>query len=167
MSITMLKQFLQDNTALFKHSKKNSNYKYKSFYELVLELGQEMKPARTSKELTGQRKNCYGNCQALAFMEPELTYCEGFAIPNTIDFPASHAWLLDKSGTVIEVTWEEPGRAYLGIAFSTTFIKSILKEREENKGSNYLSLLECNHLEGYSFLKYGFPNDAYANGIMG
>lgn len=162
MSITLLKQFLQDNAALFKHSGKNSQYKYKSFYELILELGKEMRPATTSKELRGQRKNCYGNCQTLAFMKPELSYCEGFAIPNTIDFPASHAWLLDKSGKVIEVTWKDPGLAYLGIPFSTTFIKSILKEREEKKRSNYLSLLECNHLENYSFLKYGFPNEAYA-----
>ncbi len=162
MSITLLKQFLQDNAALFKHSKKNSNYKYKSFYELVLELGQEMKPARTSQELRGQPKNCYGNCQTLALIEPELTYCEGFALSNGIGFPVPHSWLLDQSGTVIEVTWEEPASAYIGIPFSTTFIKSILKERETNKGSDYLSLLECNHLEKYSFLKYGIPEEAYA-----
>ncbi|MCH2246555.1 MAG: hypothetical protein MK111_18315 [Crocosphaera sp.] len=162
MSITLLKQFLQDNAALFKHSKKNSNYKYKSFYQLVLELGQEMKPARTPEEFTGQPKNCYGNCQTLAFLEPELTYCEGFALCNGIDFPVSHSWLLDQSGTVIEVTWQEPGRAYIGITFSTTFIKSILKEREERQRSNYLSLIESNHLENYSFLKYGIPEEAYA-----
>ncbi|MEL4895936.1 hypothetical protein [Crocosphaera sp. Alani8] len=163
MSITMLKQFVRDNAGLFKNSSRNTKYKYKSFYELVLELGQEMKPVITSEDLMGQRKNCYGNCQALAFIESELTYCEGFALSNGIDFPISHAWLLDKSGTVIEVTWEEPGRAYLGIAFSTQFIKSILKDRERNQRSNYLSLIECNHLEDYSFLKYGLPDSALIN----
>ncbi len=162
MSITTLKQFLEDNAALFKHSNKNSNYKYKSFYELVLELGQEMKPATTSEEFTGQPKNCYGNCQTLAFLEPELTYCEGFAISNTTDLPVSHAWLLDQSGTVIEVTWQEPGRAYIGIPFSNKFTKSILKERKERQRSNYLSLIECNYLEQYSFLKEGIPESAYA-----
>ncbi|MDJ0581681.1 hypothetical protein [Crocosphaera sp.] len=162
MSITLLKQFLQDNADLFKHSKKNSNYKYKSFYELVLKLGQEMKPAIRSEEFTGQPKNCYGNCQTLAFLEPELTYCEGFALSNGIDFPVSHAWLLDQSGTVIEVTWQEPGSAYIGIAFSNTFIQSVLKEREERQRSNYLSLIESNYLENYSFLKEGIPESAYS-----
>lgn len=162
MSITLLKQFLQDNAALFKNRGKNSQYKYKSFYELILELGQEMKPAITSEELRGKPKNCYDNCQTFAFLKPELTYCEGFAISNSTDLTISHSWLLDESGIVIEVTWEDPGRAYLGIAFSTTFVESILKQREDKKRSNYLSLLECNHLEDYSFLKYGFPDDAYA-----
>ncbi len=161
--MTTLKQLLRKCSEVMQNTGKNSKYKYRTFYELVLELGQEMKPAITSKELRGEPKNCYGNCQTLAFIEPELTYCEGFALSNSIDFPVSHAWLLDQSGKVVEVTWEEPGRAYLGITFSTAFVKSILKKREEREKSNYLSLMESNHLENYSFLKYGIPSEALAN----
>ena len=161
MSISSLKQLLEQNSELIKKSGKNARYKYESFYELVLELGQEMKPTRTPKELIGQTKNCYYNCLELAFENPQLTYCEGYTFSNKIPFPIAHAWILNKSGRVIEATWEEPAQAYIGIAFSIAFVKSILKERESQKRRNYLSLFEGNHLEKHSFLKEGLPLEAY------
>ncbi|MEA5536791.1 hypothetical protein [Crocosphaera sp. XPORK-15E] len=161
MSISILRQLLQQYSVLVNKSGKNAQYKYKTFYELVLEIGQEMKPTTTPKELMGQPKNCYYNCQLIAFEHPDLTYCEGFTLSNNMPFPLAHAWLLDHSGMVIEPTWEEPAQAYIGIPFSIAFVKSILKEREDKKRSNYLSLFECNHLEGYSFLKEGLPSEAY------
>lgn len=163
MSIFSLKQLLEQNSELIKKSGKNSQDKYSSFYELVLELGQEMKPTRTPKELIGQPKNCYYNSLRLAFKNPQLTYCEGYTFANKIPFPLAHAWLLNKSGRVIEPTWEEPAQAYIGIAFSITFVKSILKERESQKRRNYLSLFEGNYLEKYSFLKEGLPLEAYGS----
>jgi hypothetical protein len=137
------------------------DFKYWRFEQLVLDCGREMQPDENSSSERGRTKSCYWNCQQLVSKQPELIYCEGFAVSQNVGFPLSHAWLLNSAGKVLEPTWEFPGEAYLGVAFSWEWIRSLMKSRQQRGRDNDLSVFECNYLEEYSLLKEGLPPDAY------
>ncbi|CAB4130412.1 hypothetical protein UFOVP119_36 [uncultured Caudovirales phage] len=66
-----------------------------------------------------QPKDCYRNAAHLAIANPGYTYCEGYAIRNSLPLPIQHAWVVDGIGRVIDSTWSEPERCqYLGVPFS-------------------------------------------------
>lgn len=135
--------------------------KYAGFEELVLDCGTVMaaKPLTEDIDL-GLPKSCYMNSQQLAFQRKDLTYVEGYVLAEDISFPIAHAWLLTPEGHAIDPTWETPGICYLGVPFSTEWVKSVLKARKKKGRGNDLSIFECNYLEAYSLLKQGLPPDA-------
>ena len=63
-------------------------------------------------------------------------------------------------GYAIDPTWDEPGVTYLGIPFSTDWVKSILKARKAKGREEDLSILEGNYIENCSLLKEGLPDKA-------
>jgi hypothetical protein len=152
---------LEKRAALMREVNANPGWKYRSFEELVLDCGREMQPDENSWLEQGLPKSCYWNCQQLVSKQPELIYCEGFAASQDVGFPLAHAWLLNTEGKVLEPTWDSPGEAYLGIAFSWEWVRALLKSRRQQGKKNDLSVFECNFLEKFSLLKEGLSPDAY------
>ncbi|MDF5722165.1 MAG: hypothetical protein PUP91_17095 [Rhizonema sp. PD37] len=156
-----LEMALNQLADLVKKSRLNSDWKYRSYSELVLHCGVFFKNQPQTPFLKRMTpRSCYYNCQKLAFENKELIYVEGYALAQDISFPLSHAWLMDTDGHVIEPTWEVIGTAYIGVPFSTAWIKSFLQLRERKDN---LSIFEGNYLEGYSLLKEGLPTYALAD----
>jgi hypothetical protein len=139
----------------------NPDWKYGGFEELVLDCGRTMQPDENSSSERGRPKSCYWNCQQLVSKRPELIYCEGYALTEDVGFLIAHAWLLNSEGKVLEPTWESPGEAYWGVAFSYEWVQSLLSQRRQRGRDNELSVFESNYLEKYSLLKEGLPPDAY------
>lgn len=65
---------------------------------------------------SGPNRECFRNSHVVATRTKHLVYVEGRAVPEGFPLAVDHAWCVDLStGMVIETTWPEPGRAYLGI----------------------------------------------------
>ena len=158
-----LKQFLESQVSLLKKIHLNADWKYGGFEELVQECGSLMKakPLPPNIKLRSP-KQCYRNCQELVFKRKNLTYVEGYALALDVTIPLAHAWLLTAEEEVIDPTWNPPGTVYLGVPFSTEWVKSFLKSRKQRTNTQNLSILEGNYLENYSLLKQGLPLAAYS-----
>lgn len=70
----------------------------------------------------GATGECYRVAFGLAMKHPELTYCEGRALAMGI-VPVGHAWCIDADGLVVDTVWDEYQTDYVGVAFSTAFMK--------------------------------------------
>jgi hypothetical protein len=160
--LSQLKQYLQDRADLIRKLYSKPDCQYAGFEELVLDCGTTMEAKPLPKNIKrGLPKSCYWNSQQLAFKRKSLTYVEGYVLAQDISFPVAHAWVLTPEGYAIDPTWEAPGICYLGVPFSTKWLKSLLAERKKKGRDNDLSIFECNYLEGFSLLKEGLPPDAY------
>lgn len=87
----------------------------------------------------GEPKQCFYNASIRA-MRHGLRYVEGYA---TSIIPVHHAWVLDASGKVLEVTWDKPGSAYFGIEFDP---KHVIDWKRKSSDS----ILFNNHMELYT-----------------
>jgi hypothetical protein len=72
---------------------------------------------------TGQVKQCFRNSRNLvARSRGRLRYVEGFALTERIPIPVMHAWAIDETDGVVDVTWSHPivggGCAYVGVVFT-------------------------------------------------
>ena len=160
--LPQLKQYLQDRADLIRKLYSKPNCQYAGFEELVLDCGTTMEAKPLPKNIKrGLPKCCYWNSQQLAFKRKSLTYVEGYALAEDVPMAVAHAWVLTPEGHAIDPTWESPGICYLGVPFSTEWVKSVLKARKKRGRGDDLSIFECNYLEEYSLLKQGLPTDAY------
>jgi hypothetical protein len=74
--------------------------------------------------------HCGRNASRLALRDPELTYVEGFAVPNFFIGQVNylgHSWVADPEGRVIDPTWPEGGSEYFGVPFETDYVRGIGK----------------------------------------
>jgi hypothetical protein len=65
---------------------------------------------------------CFENSADFA-RRPGLIYVEGFAlvaVPGLVGF--EHAWCVDASGHIHEVTWDRPGLAYFGVPLAFEYV---------------------------------------------
>jgi hypothetical protein len=162
-SLSSLKSFLEAQAILMRKIHSNPGWKYGGFEELVLDCGALMKAKPLPQNIKhGSPKQCYWNCQEIAFKRGNLTYVEGYAIAPQVSLPVAHAWLLTPEGDVIDPTWNPPGTVYLGVPLSTNWLKSFLESRRQRKNIQNLSIFEGNYLEHYSLLKHGLPPAAYS-----
>lgn len=160
--LSKLRQLLQERATLARNIRPNLDWKYAGFEELVLDCGTAMEVKPLPKDIKkAAPKRCYFNSQQLAFKKKHLTYVEGYVLAADISFPIAHAWLMTPEGDAIDPTLEPPGIAYIGIPFSTKWLKSVLALRKKKGRDDDLSIFECNYLEEYSLLKQGIPADAY------
>ena len=163
LALSSLKSYLE-TFALLRRGNHPEDWKYGGFEELVLNCGIAMdaKPLPRNIE-RGTPKQCYANCQRLAFRRKTLTYVEGYAVPALrTPMPIPHAWLLTAEGEAIDPTLETPGIIYLGVPLSTGWVKTFLAERQKRTKKDDISIFEGNILEDYSLLKEGLPPDATA-----
>lgn len=78
-------------------------------------------------------KQCFGNCQLLA-VDRGWSYVEGYAVAED-GFAVHHAWCGDEVGRAIDPTWEKPGVAYFGVAFSPKEVAGRLLKAKASGGS--------------------------------
>ncbi|KGH48629.1 hypothetical protein IN07_01315 [Modestobacter caceresii] len=68
----------------------------------------------------GPMRQCYNNAfhavvESLGTAD-QLTYCEGFALPASLELAVEHAWAVDAAGRVIDPTWDDAPRCgYVGV----------------------------------------------------
>jgi hypothetical protein len=130
-----LQQYLQDRADLIRKFSSKPAYLESGFEELVLDCGTVMEAKPMPPTLKrGLPKSCYWNSQQLMFKRKSLTYVEGYALAEDVPMAVAHAWLLTPEGYAIDPTWETPGICYLGVPFSTEWVKSVLKARKKEVG---------------------------------
>lgn len=79
-------------------------FRYKSIQRLILETGRPFLKRVEPTPFKGKPKSCFQNCFQASWMEPNLSYCEGFAIYNELPIAVSHAWLVNEALEVIDPT---------------------------------------------------------------
>lgn len=98
-----------------------------SVFRYVLEYGSVWTPAPLPSEIPRmEAQNCFANCIALATVEDDLRYVEGYGISPEVGFPVYHAWLVDGDDRVIDPTWDRPERrSYRGVVVPLKFVLSL------------------------------------------
>jgi hypothetical protein len=110
-----LRIWLQQMDHLIPQDLTARGYAYRNTYHFLLAHGRwyppRPLPARYGR---GAPQQCYTNA-TLAGIFQGLRYVEGWALHV---IPTPHAWATDARGRLYELTWETPGRAYLGVEFA-------------------------------------------------
>lgn len=130
---------------------KREGWRYSSYAELVLDLGQEWNPAPLPPTIEhGTKKECFRNALLLAFDNSDLTYVEGW---GTSIIPVEHAWCVDYDGNVVDPTWDDGfERAYFGVAIPTQIAIRIVTE------TGYYGIFGNDFRNDFELLKNGLPD---------
>lgn len=106
----------------------------------VLEHGREWTPSPLQEKSPikrGAPKQCFFSSQAILMkllkkgLEEEYTYVEGYASSGELGFilPVHHAWLADREGRVIDVTWNKPeASVYFGVPFRSRYVFEMIEK---------------------------------------
>jgi len=99
--------------------------------QFVLDYGWWYEPIKPPKQIVlGTPKQCLKNAVNLTLDDDSLIYCEGYALFKSGGLPVIHAWVTDGHGNAIDNTWPEPGVAYAGVPFKSSFVNmTALKNR--------------------------------------
>lgn len=109
-----------------KMPKRVSNAYYST--ELLYSHSAFCKPALKPSDVPwGRKQQCFRNALELASENPDYTYVEGYAF---FMIPIHHAWVVDRSGNVIDNTWDELGSCYRGVPFT---LEAITRSAVESK----------------------------------
>lgn len=76
-------------------------------------------------KLKGRLKSCYKWSLVAAMNDPNMLYCEGYAMSDTLGIPLIHAWCVDKTtGAVHDPTWKRKyrGIGYVGLPMQLDFV---------------------------------------------
>ncbi len=115
----------------------------------VLEHGREWTASSLQEKSPikrGAPRQCFANSQAILAklltkgLEEDYTYVEGYASSGDLNFilPVHHAWLVDREGRVIDVTWNTPeASVYFGVPFRSCYVFEMIE-----KTSGYHSLID-------------------------
>lgn len=76
----------------------------------------------------GPPKCCYGHSAFLCSLYPQLEYVEGVALFKECPLMFEHAWVTNAQNELIDGTWLNVGRAYLGVRFPLKMITTSLKK---------------------------------------
>lgn len=159
----ILLSFLKDASsyAIEEMKEDKTGWKYCSFEEVLLDIGQEMKPFIRPRYIKRGRPNfCYANCQQLVLKSDTLKYVEGYAIAvdeRISGCPIPHAWVVDSDGRAYDPTWQDVGWYYLGIVFPTPLVDTIWHNRAKKGDEHEVSIFQGHYLEDRFLLRDGFP----------
>ena len=133
-------------------------WKFSCPESLVLHYGRFWTPQPKPKDVRwGRQKQCFSNAHDLANCRPDLTYCEGFALDQSIPEAFCHAWCVDRNGNVVDNTWRTPGRAYMGIPLNLRWVSQVIFSL-----GTYGVLLEGDVFYNVKLLQRGIPARAIA-----
>jgi len=76
-------------------------------------------------DIKGVPHECFKNSALVVLSRLDLIYCEGYT--SVGGFPLQHAWVTNDRGDLLEVTYDHPHDRYIGIAVTSSFLKSRLK----------------------------------------
>ena len=93
----------------------------------LAEQGWYYKPTERPRGIRlGSAHDCHMNAfKTVLEDEDRLFYCEGVACSPGLP-PLPHAWVTDGTGSVVEVTWSEPGVMYLGIPIKLAYVAKMI-----------------------------------------
>ena len=99
--------------------------------QFVLDYGWWYEPVQLPEQIAiGTPEQCHTNAVNLAINDDSLIYCEGYALFKDGSLPVIHAWVTDGNGNAIDNTWPQPGVAYAGVPFKSSFVTmTALKNR--------------------------------------
>ena len=154
----MLHDTVKQMADIFSTMNKREGYKYSSSEDLVLKQGKFFTPEKRPENIElGPKKECFANASKLALERSDLTYVEGYAMVNDrLPLPIAHAWCVDKKGRVVDNTWENPGVAYFGVPFKTSYLAKKLSE------TGVYGILSGS-VGSSDFLKDGVPSEGIAS----
>lgn len=116
-------------------------FKYCCMEDFILSAGSDFIPKKLPEDIPrGVIKMCYQNTFDLCMRNPELIYCEGYALGSIM--PVMHAWASTKTREVIDATWPEVGSEYVGLPFKFDYVRECMLESEtygviDNWGQGY------------------------------
>ncbi len=83
----------------------------------------------------GSAGQCFKNATLYALARDDVFYTEGYAIDPNFPVPIQHAWLVDRTGKVIDPTWRQSkDHTYFGMAFQRAFVAEQLLHNKEEPG---------------------------------
>src|SRR5260221_725834 len=104
-------------------------------YQFIFKNGMDCQfdPTRSFNIAPGVAQGCYRNATLVALERGDLTYVEGYATVHGV--PISHAWLVDRTGLVLEPTLRPKDSAdrtigYFGVPFKTEYVLKALKKNK-------------------------------------
>lgn len=150
-----LRQALAEFARMTGQSRRASGWRYLSIEALVLAHGRFADATRIRSDRRGRVRKCFKNALDAAASAGDLTYVEGYALPQSLPLPILHAWCIDDGGALVEPTWGEPGAAYLGIPLALPFVFDTVSRR------NRYGVLDAPELR-WPLLQHGLPADALA-----
>jgi hypothetical protein len=131
-------------------SSRNKNWKYKSYEELVLDIGSEFYSEGTILDEYGEMGYCYKNA-ALRSLRTREHYCEGWAVTKELPIPLQHAWCVDENDEVMDPTWHNQPAIYIGVKLELEYVtKHLLK-------TGYYGIFENDWKNESEILKKGIP----------
>lgn len=103
------------------------DWKFANTSDLVAQQGQDYPYAPKPDNIPqGEPNSCYNNAYDLMDAKPgRYTYVEGFVLPEGVDLPILHAWVVTNDGKVLDNTLETPGRAYRGIPMKPWYVRQM------------------------------------------
>jgi hypothetical protein len=96
-----------------------------SVAQFILDHGMKFKTDGRSFPRLGRMKECFKNSFELAASEPDLIYCEGYALGAVI--AVHHAWCVRKDGTVVDPTWKS-GEDYFGVPLRLEYVVKFIDD---------------------------------------
>ncbi len=110
---------------------------YWGLEDFVLTHGRRWPAPPRPALVRGRVRECFKNAADRVIRtglgDGTLTYVEGFAARAAVPLPVLHAWVADRAGRALELTWRlEPGEdtAYFGVPFRPAYLsKALLRSR--------------------------------------
>lgn len=137
-------------------TRSHPEFRFQSYEALILEQGRPYTQGAPF-ENRGPMRECYSNALSAAIHNPDLTYCEGYAVSGIITLPVQHAWVVNEAGEAIEVTWPYQNVQYYGIALNTDFVAG------HTLRTGYHGVICNDWLDNHSLLRTGVPQEAIPN----
>jgi hypothetical protein len=112
----ILRTWLRKYTEL--RGKPPEGFVYAGAHDFVLRHGKFYRPRLFPKSATaGAPRQCFANA-ILRACTHGWKYVEGFALEPKLSIDVHHAWNADQQGRLIDITWRNTGKAYMGVEFA-------------------------------------------------
>lgn len=132
------------------------DWRYASYEELVMTLGEEFTLDPRVKPKVGQSKECFKNAieRLLIESDEQEWYCEGWAVTEKSVIPIHHAWTVNSRGYAVDPTWETERAFFIGVPMEFDYCMSLMLR------TGYYGVFGSDWQNDFSILKEGLPENA-------